>query len=665
MTQNSAMEPQAGSEKSSLVSLLGRPFGTDEQGQPIDHGSGKLILGSIEWMQQCISRQVAEAAPSDLRPEDVAALAGQARAAAMDRLVDMLNAAIGDPRYRVSVPYLMNQRNLYSYEFRLFVADYCRELSGDAEFFRHAGEQSIGGPVSLLGRPLGLQRTYAVLPRFAAKFVKTDIRVVNTTPTSAIIQWHGKDQAELVPGAHRLAYIRYACESYQGGFGEIPRTVFGLPAAGVSELRCQAEGAECCEWQFTWVPGTASGSRRVLALGVVTSAALAGALAIGAPGMVALAALGIAAPTGLAWHAHRIRRVTGERNNFERQVLDERDLAEQEYDQSESANANLQRVNVELVQRLAELTALHESALALSSTLEVEEVLKASLQVIVDQLGYERALVMLANDESGVLEGRAAVGVTPEMQALIRQLQLRFDDTQSPLVTAFSSDGPTRFDDIHESPVQATRDFALALGARSFVAAPLITKGRRVGVLAVDNALTGRPLDSRSDTLLVTLGRQIGAAVESAQLHARVEAQNRTLEERVTARTAELELAKTDLERELTERLRLRERELEYLSQVNRVVAAAMAVENEAFDPSALRETAARGDELGQLARTFTRMATGMVARETRLLNQVRELRIEIDGARQAEQVADIVGTEYFQSLRSQARDLRKIVSNR
>ena len=69
MTQNSAMEPQAGSEKSSLVSLLGRPFGTDEQGQPIDHGSGKLILGSIEWMQECISRQVAEAAPSDLRPE--------------------------------------------------------------------------------------------------------------------------------------------------------------------------------------------------------------------------------------------------------------------------------------------------------------------------------------------------------------------------------------------------------------------------------------------------------------------------------------------------------------------------------------------------------------------------------------------------------------------
>lgn len=40
-------------------------------------------------------------------------------------------------------------------------------------------------------------------------------------------------------------------------------------------------------------------------------------------------------------------------------------------------------------------------------------------------------------------------------------------------------------------------------------------------------------------------------------------------------------------------------------------------------------------------------------------------LNIEIDSKRQAEKVADIVSSEYFQSLRSQAADLRKVVSSR
>jgi predicted component of type VI protein secretion system len=57
-------------------------------------------------------------------------------------------------------------------------------------------------------------------------------------------------------------------------------------------------------------------------------------------------------------------------------------------------------------------------------------------------------------------------------------------------------------------------------------------------------------------------------------------------------------------------------------------------------------------------------MAMSLQEREDELRQQVRELRVEIDRNRQAKQVADIVETEYFQSLRSQARDLRQIVAN-
>jgi DNA-binding response OmpR family regulator len=107
---------------------------------------------------------------------------------------------------------------------------------------------------------------------------------------------------------------------------------------------------------------------------------------------------------------------------------------------------------------------------------------------------------------------------------------------------------------------------------------------------------------------------------------------------------------------------RLRDLELEYLEQVGRVTGAATALEAGDFDPEILEEVATRGDALGLLARRFGSMAREVRAREDRLRAQVRELRIEIDHARQAEKVAEITETDFFRDLRSRAADLRRIV---
>jgi two-component system cell cycle response regulator len=107
---------------------------------------------------------------------------------------------------------------------------------------------------------------------------------------------------------------------------------------------------------------------------------------------------------------------------------------------------------------------------------------------------------------------------------------------------------------------------------------------------------------------------------------------------------------------------RLRDLEREYLEQVERVITAAAAVEADAFDPATLDAVAARDDALGQLARTFQRMAGEVRAREERLRAQVAELRIEIDEARQARQVAEITDSDYFRSLRDRAAELRRTV---
>ena len=83
------------------------------------------------------------------------------------------------------------------------------------------------------------------------------------------------------------------------------------------------------------------------------------------------------------------------------------------------------------------------------------------------------------------------------------------------------------------------------------------------------------------------------------------------------------------------EKKRLRNLEVDYLKQVDRVVAAATAVERGSYVPGTLAEVARRDDAIGHLARVFDAMAAGVRAREERLSEQVHTLRREIDEAKQ------------------------------
>lgn len=84
------------------------------------------------------------------------------------------------------------------------------------------------------------------------------------------------------------------------------------------------------------------------------------------------------------------------------------------------------------------------------------------------------------------------------------------------------------------------------------------------------------------------------------------------------------------------EKKRLRNREVDYLRQVDRVVEAAIAVERGQYAPGSLATVASRDDTIGHLARVFDAMAAGVRAREERLSDQVDTLRREIDEAQRA-----------------------------
>lgn len=112
------------------------------------------------------------------------------------------------------------------------------------------------------------------------------------------------------------------------------------------------------------------------------------------------------------------------------------------------------------------------------------------------------------------------------------------------------------------------------------------------------------------------------------------------------------------------ERKRLRDQEVDYLQQVGRVTAAAGAIKANTFRPESLDEVARRDDELGQLALVFQEMARQVYAREQQLQRQVQQLRIEIDQARKASEVAEITESDFFRQLLGKAEELRSRIKD-
>jgi uncharacterized protein len=113
------------------------------------------------------------------------------------------------------------------------------------------------------------------------------------------------------------------------------------------------------------------------------------------------------------------------------------------------------------------------------------------------------------------------------------------------------------------------------------------------------------------------------------------------------------------LNRRLRGRVENMAEDYRYIQQVGRITFAAAALEAGMYDSSTLDSVCKREDELGQLARVFQRMANEVQAREQRLKSEVQQLRIQVDEAKKAQQVAEITESEYFLQLQDKIRRIK------
>ncbi len=131
-------------------------------------------------------------------------------------------------------------------------------------------------------------------------------------------------------------------------------------------------------------------------------------------------------------------------------------------------------------------------------------------------------------------------GGPPGLRVLVEGLRVPLDNPGSTLAILATADGPLRFRDAAQDADEPNRRLAAVLGSEEYVGSPLVTQGRVVGVLVVDDRRDGRALETADGPLLFTVGSLFAGAIESARLYAELEEQNRVLETRVAERTQDL-----------------------------------------------------------------------------------------------------------------------------
>lgn len=544
LTERPVSPPPAEETLPPLPERLSRiPFGTNENDKPIREVTGSATRAGIEQMQFSIARRVRASFPPETPENEIQRAIEAEQERALNTLIEQLNRCIPFPGHQITREYLLGNNYYYfTHEFNLFVCEFAARIANDPLLFFYRGFRSIPASLVALARPFSLQQVYNLLPRFSARVSNADIRVVRVEKNSATIQWHHHIQTNALPENLHLRYLRMGCQSYQAAYSIIPTLLRNLPRAHVQEHHCVLHGDPYCEWQFTWQEPQRKSSV-IWGIGIVASIILCFYILSSAPGwqwMSLLSAIGL--PLTFVGFWLRLQQLRTENQQQQQLLLEQREQNEKQYDAMLEANAEMQRTNVTLQERLNEITALHQIGNIVSNVLDPQELLEKSLQAIVTFLGFDRALIMQLDEQHQILNRAVAVGIAPEMQTLLPQIEFSINTSKSLAGYILRSSRPVLIQDIETTEMlPQSRELLRAFGAHSILIAPLIAKSKPIGILGVDNANTGRPIPVGIQEMLATVSSQIAAALENALLY-------QTLEQRVQERTREAEEAQKQAE---------------------------------------------------------------------------------------------------------------------
>jgi GAF domain-containing protein len=206
-------------------------------------------------------------------------------------------------------------------------------------------------------------------------------------------------------------------------------------------------------------------------------------------------------------------------------------------DQAASALDNA-RLYEETRRRLDELSALHQVALAATSTLELSTVVERTVRALQGNLNLEHLGLFLMNEASGTLDLYAHSGTVGDLS---RNVRIKLG--HGIVGNAAAAKLPVRVDNVDSDP----RHIPGIPGVQSEMAVPLIAGEQVIGVIDAQSPRPGA-FSADDERVLATAGVQLAVIIENARLYELERERRRQMESlQVTAASINAEMERDTL----------------------------------------------------------------------------------------------------------------------
>lgn len=174
---------------------------------------------------------------------------------------------------------------------------------------------------------------------------------------------------------------------------------------------------------------------------------------------------------------------------------------------------------------LEQLRALTETSALINSSFDVDEVLNAAMDEVINLTGAERGYLIMRDETSGDLDFRVMRYVEKESagSAIDNPSDSDAQISRSIVADVIDKGEPMLADNAYNDPRMLDKKSVAALMLRSVLCVPLMYKDIITGVVYVDNRLKAGVFGRREVNLLTAFANQAAVAIENAKLYARIQ----------------------------------------------------------------------------------------------------------------------------------------------
>ena len=297
----------------------------------------------------------------------------------------------------------------------------------------------------------------------------------------------------------------FQCEN-RIGFWEAIAMLFDSRLVRIEHPQCMFKGDAICRYIITWeTQGSAmwKKARNIALILLVIGCLVFGLidLRMALTTIVPISAIIFFVLTLEAEHIEKreIKSILGNLHGSSNELLEQIEV-----------NYNFSRLTNEIGESLATQTT-------------VEGVLSEVIKLFKKRLNYDRGLIMLTNPERSRLIFRGGFGYSEDKLLLLKRsaFHLERPDARGVFVACFKEQKPYLINDLSDighrlSP--RSQAFAKEMGSHSFICCPIICESKSLGVLAVDNLRSKKPLVESDLSLLQGIAHVIGISLRNVEL---------------------------------------------------------------------------------------------------------------------------------------------------